>query len=82
MPRFEILMFAAARDLVGSDELYVEATEPITAGELLRRIGETAPGLLPMLPACRLAVDQSFVPDDFCLRPGVELALIPPVSGG
>lgn len=82
MPRFEILMFAAARDLSGTDVLVIDMESPTAAATILQRIGELVPTIAPMLPACRLAVDQSFVAADALIDAGVEIALIPPVSGG
>lgn len=82
MARFEILMFAAARELSGTDVLVVEMESPTTAAAIMARIGEIVPGIAPMLPACRLAVDQSFVAGEAFVNAGAEVALIPPVSGG
>lgn len=80
--RCRVLLFAAARDLAQSDELAVEVSPPVTAGAILDAIAGRCPNLAPLLPACRLAVDQSFVTIDATIPPDVELALIPPVSGG
>lgn len=82
MARFEILMFAAARELSGTDVLVVELESPTAAATILERIGELVPAITPMLPACRLAVDQSFVAGDTMIDAVAEIALIPPVSGG
>lgn len=80
--RCRVLLFAAARDLAQSDELAVEVSPPVTAGAILDAIAGRCPSLAPLLPVCRLAVDQSFVTIDATIPPDVELALIPPVSGG
>lgn len=80
--RCRVLLFAAARDLAQSDELAVDVSPPVTAGAVLDAIARGCPNLAPLLPVCRLAVDQSFVTADAAIPPGVELALIPPVSGG
>jgi len=82
MAEFEILMFAAARDLSHTDVLVIENESPTAAATLLQRIGECVPALAPMLPACRLAVNQAFVAGDTLIDAGAEVALIPPVSGG
>ncbi len=82
MARFEILMFAAARQWSGTDVLVVDMESPTAAASILDRIGEIVPGIAPMLPACRLAVDQSFVAGEALVDAGAEVALIPPVSGG
>lgn len=82
MARFEILMFAAARELSGTDVLAIDMESPAAAASILSRIGEIVPAIEPMLPACRLAVDQAFVGGDLMIDAGAEIALIPPVSGG
>mgnify|MGYP000931665417 CR=1 FL=1 len=82
MAGFEILMFAAARDLSGTDVLVVDLESPAAASVIMNRIGEIVPAIAPMLPACRLAVDQTFVSGDTMIECGAEVALIPPVSGG
>ncbi len=82
MAEFEILMFAVARDLSGTDVLVIENESPTAASTILRRIGELVPAIAPLLPACRLAVDQAFVAGDALIDAGAEVALIPPVSGG
>ena len=78
----QVLLFAAARDLANSERLDLDVPPPVTAAAVLDGIGRQVPSLLPLLPACRLAVDQAFVPADFPVSAGSELALIPPVSGG
>lgn len=82
MARFEILMFAAARDLSGTERLVIEIESPVEAATILKRIGKEVPAIAPLLPACRLAVDQAFVAGDAVVDSDAELALIPPVSGG
>jgi molybdopterin converting factor subunit 1 len=82
MARFEILMFAAARELSGTERLVVEIDSPVAAATILKRIGQDFPAIAPLLPACRLAVNQAFVDGDTVVDAAAELALIPPVSGG
>lgn len=80
--RCQVLLFAAARDLAESDALAVDVPSPVTAGAVLDALTRQCPNLAPLVPVCRLAVDQTFVTADAAIRPGAELALIPPVSGG
>jgi molybdopterin converting factor small subunit len=77
-----ILLFAAARDLAGADDVTVDVQIPATAAAVLMALGDRFPPLSPLLPSCRLAVDQSFVAPGHAVYPHPELALIPPVSGG
>lgn len=77
-----VLLFAAARDWVGADVVTIDVEAPATAAAVLSALGDHFPPLAPLLPSCRLAVDQSFVPPGHAIDPHHELALIPPVSGG
>lgn len=77
-----VLLFAAARDRVGADVVNIDVETPATAAAVLSALGDRFPTLEPLLPSCRLAVDQSFVAPGHAVRPHDELALIPPVSGG
>ncbi len=86
LPRLKILLFAGPRDVVGQDFVEVDSDLPVTAQRLLHHVGVAHPALAPWLPSCRLAVDQTFVSNDYLVAPQTEreteLALIPPVSGG
>ncbi len=76
-----VLYFAGARDAAGTARETLAAAPP-TVGAL-RRVLETAhPALARVLPRCRIAVDEEFAEDDAPLRDGVEVAVVPPVSGG
>lgn len=80
--KFEILLFAIASELAKADAIDVDVEFPVTAGDLLALIGERVPSLVTWLPSCRLAVDRRFVSNEYLLTEVVEVALIPPVSGG
>ncbi len=81
MPR-EVLLFAAAAELAAARTIAVDLPPAATADDVLAAIGQQVPALAELLPACRLAVDQTFVGPSFSVPAGAELALIPPVSGG
>ncbi len=78
----QVLLFAVAAELANADSVTVQVGLPITADEFLTEIGKACPPLLPWLASCRLAVEQSFVPGDHVIERIVNVALIPPVSGG
>jgi molybdopterin converting factor small subunit len=40
------------------------------------------PALRDLLPRAAVAVNEDFADDDTPIPPGVEVAIIPPVSGG
>jgi molybdopterin synthase catalytic subunit/molybdopterin synthase sulfur carrier subunit len=81
--QLEVLLFAAAREAADSDSIRISVDAPARAGDVIDAIGRELPQLLPLLPACRLAIDCSYVtPDDVVDKDCGEIALIPPVSGG
>jgi molybdopterin synthase catalytic subunit len=82
MPKYRVLLFASLRERARSDELEVEIATPVTVAQLLEDLGRAHPTLAPLLPGCRVAVDQEFVGSADAIPPGAEIALIPPVSGG
>ncbi len=82
MVQFQVLLFAAARDAIGSDSIEIELALPNSAGEVMRVIANEYPALATLIPSCRLAVNQVYVTRDFSIADAAELAIIPPVSGG
>ena len=78
----QALFFAAYRDLLGTSSLSVDLPEGATVADLveaLRRRG--APwDALPREPA--VAVNRAYALHTETLRPGDEVAFIPPVAGG
>lgn len=83
-----ILLFAAAREAAGCDQITVEVSENCSASEVLAAVGAQIPQLQTLLPSCRLAVDCAYVDADSVINANSadsadsEIALIPPVSGG
>jgi len=81
--RITVLYFAAARERVGAsrEELELPSASP-TVAEVLQLLCGKHPTLAPLLPHLRVAVDQEFTGPETKVRPGAEVALIPPVAGG
>ena len=79
--RIEVIFFAAARELAGTDRGSFDLGVP-TVAELARAIAERHPALVPLMPRLRIAVNRAFVSAGHTLAQGDEVALIPPVAGG
>ncbi|MCY0996530.1 molybdopterin converting factor subunit 1 [Myxococcus sp. MISCRS1] len=77
-----VLYFAAARERAGTARERVEVPEGATVEVVLQLLAAAHPGLAPLLPHLRVAVDQEFVGAEAPVRAGAEVALIPPVAGG
>lgn len=82
--QIEIRFFASIREALGLSSLSWQ-TEAATVGalrdELVARGGVWAEALARGR-AVRASLDQVMVNDEAALRPGVELAFFPPVTGG
>lgn len=75
------LFFATYADALGRDQMEMEVPVGSTVGDFLRRLLALAPDRrLP--PSPLIAVNERYAPYDQLLRPGDEVAVIPPVAGG
>ena len=77
-----VKFFATYRDLLGEENLLIEAEDGATVGDILEMLKERYPslrdqGYMP-LTACNL----KHVSKRHALADGDELAIFPPVSGG
>lgn len=78
-----VRLFAVLRELAGCDSVEVELAEGATVADALGELSGL-PGLaepLARMPVA-MAVNRSYADPQTRLRPGDELALVPPVSGG
>ena len=80
--RVRVLLFARARDLAGTASLVVELPGCATVAELRAKLTATYPRLGEFLPRCAAAVEGEVASDEIVLAEGVEVAFLPPVSGG
>jgi molybdopterin converting factor small subunit len=81
MATYTLLLFGICRDLLKKDQITIETQGPIEAYTLLEITKNTYPALRT-LPSLRLAADHHFPKTDFIVEEHMEIALIPPVSGG
>lgn len=72
-----IRLFAGLRERAGSDQVELELPEEARVRDALARLQGITAGV-PVV----MAINQEYADQDAILRPGDELALIPPVSGG
>jgi molybdopterin converting factor subunit 1 len=77
-----MLAFAGARDVIGKGELELELSSASTADEVLSLVCERHPGLVPYRASLRIAINGTYASGGDSVRPGDEVALIPPVAGG
>lgn len=77
-----VLMLGSAAQVTG----WAERTWPIapdaTAAEVFAQLAAEYPRLAEARARLKLAINEAYAPDHTPLKPGDELAIIPPVSGG
>ena len=76
------MLFAATRELRGKEVIEIELVNGGTIGDLRTALAAEMPDLSALLGSSVFAVGVEYVPDEFTLSEGVEVACIPPVSGG
>lgn len=77
-----VYYFARCREDVGVSEESLPLSEPTPLEEVVRTLCERHPKLRHAMGYTRVALNQEFVSGNPLVRPGDELAMIPPVSGG
>ena len=80
-----LLLFAKARELVGSSTVSLSLpSSTSTYSDLVTFILETFPILKRLGSTFVLSLNENYIDQDseLSLRPGDELAVIPPISGG
>lgn len=80
--RVRVLFFGILKNIVGKSEDVIELSEGASVRDLLLCYESKIPKLKESLPSLALAVNQQYVGPDMKLKPGDEIALLPPVSGG
>jgi molybdopterin synthase sulfur carrier subunit len=81
-----VRLFAALRERAGWGERLVPlAASPTSPADLWRGLAlddGSAAGAGGFPPSIRVAINQAFVAPDTPLRPGDEVAFLPPITGG
>jgi len=77
-----IRLFALARDLANTDSIRVELPSGANVAALRSQIAAEHPELAAILSTCMFAVDNEFATDDMVIDSTMEIACLPPVSGG
>lgn len=82
--RLSVQLFAALREAASCDAIEVEVPEGAPVSAVLEEVRRHRPDLSEPLERWRpaVAVNRVLARPDQPLRPGDEVALLPPVSGG
>ncbi len=77
-----VKLFAAAREMIGSETVSLELAEGTTILDIKRTVTHMFPQIEGLLSRSVIARNQDYALDTDVIAPGDELAVIPPVSGG
>ncbi len=78
----QVRLFATLKDRAGREVITVRLPDGASVADLLRAVAEAYPSLQPYLPSTVVAINHEFAFPEDDVRPGDEVALFPPVSGG
>lgn len=79
--KINILAFGIARDILGASSLVIDFEGHPSIGKVKQYLSQQYPEF-EKLASLSLAVNASYVEDDYLIRQGDEVVVIPPVSGG
>ncbi|QKI80864.1 molybdopterin converting factor subunit 1 [Kroppenstedtia eburnea] len=80
--KINVLLFAGVAEAVGKRDLRLELPEKTTVHTLIDRLATEYPDAADLIRHSVIALNQDYAEADQVIRPGDEIALIPPVSGG
>jgi molybdopterin converting factor subunit 1 len=80
--RVRVLFFGMLKDLAGKSSDWLDLPEGASVRDVLISYESRIPHLQESLASLALAVNQQYAGPDTKLKPGDEVALLPPVSGG
>ena len=82
MATIDVLLFARAKDLAGTDKATLQLPATATVGELRQALGENYPELRPFLASLLIALGTDYADDATVIGSHRQAACFPPVSGG
>ncbi len=77
-----VILFAGLRDAVGSDTVELELDTGATASGLWDLLETAHPSAVPYRDRVAFAVNNKIISPADELDAGVEVAILPPISGG
>jgi len=87
--QIQVRLFAQAAQMAASSRITLElpSSDPsgaaeIAIGQIAEQMCKSYPQMIELIRRSRWAVASEFVSEDFMVRMGQEVAMIPPVSGG
>jgi molybdopterin synthase sulfur carrier subunit len=80
--KVRVQFYAQLREVVGMHELDVDLAEGATVRDLLEQVYAQQPALCAHDKSILIGAGLEFVDRNYKLKPGEEIAIMPPVQGG
>jgi sulfur-carrier protein len=80
--KIHVQFYAQLRDLVGMREVEIDVPDAATVRDLLEEIYAQQPALRQHDNSILIGAGVEFVDGNYQLKPGEEIAIMPPVQGG
>jgi molybdopterin converting factor small subunit len=80
--KVRVKLFAAAKEIAGSDEIVVEVSEESTIADVRQAVVEATPAISKIMPHSLWAIGTEYTSPDSRVAEDSDIAMIPPVSGG
>ncbi|HZG88225.1 molybdopterin converting factor subunit 1 [Paenibacillus sp.] len=77
-----ILLFAGLAEAVGAATVRLNVELPASVADAKKALADAYPEAAKLLDSCFAAINHAYANDDAVIRPGDEVAFLPPVSGG
>lgn len=78
----EVLLFARARDLAGSERITLTLPDRAAVKELRSALQQAVPALRPLAANLFIAIGNDYARDGDVVPANATIACFPPVSGG
>jgi len=79
--KIKTLFFGITTDLVGASQLQINVNENVSI-ETFKAVLQDKFSSLKNIDSYAIAVNETYADDDYMLKTGDVVAIIPPVSGG
>jgi molybdopterin converting factor small subunit len=80
--RIRVQFYSHLRDLASASELEFDLPDGAAVADLLQKIYQQKPALLPADPTILVAAGVEFVDRQYQLKSGEEVSIMPPLQGG
>jgi molybdopterin converting factor subunit 1 len=80
--KITVRFFALFRELAGMDSIDLQVEPGLTLGDLKSVVTQRFPRLAASFMSTAAAVNGNYSNDSIPLKPGDEVAFLPPLSGG